>query len=312
MSGGIAWYGNDSLELGELIRFADFAMYQGKHSIKGMIREFNKEDFEKESFLLSGREELNRVLDNQLIDYAFQPIIEMKTGSIYGFEALLRPQSELLNTPMKLIEIAKEQSLLWKIEKITFFKLLAHYKQYREMFKDCKLFINSVPNELLTEDEYAQLEKWYPEILNFVVLEISENEKLNDDMIKSKRALLKSWGGLIALDDYGSEYNDEISLLTLKPHIIKIDKAIVANIETDANHQLIVNNLFEYAKTKGILVLAEGVETYSQMEYLVNLGIDLFQGFYIARPQFQPQFDNAKIKKELQEIHEKFSQSLSL
>lgn len=305
MSGGIAWYEDDSFSLDELIRFADFAMYQGKHSVKGEIMEFDRNVYKNESFLVNGSEELNRILDNQSVDYAFQPIISAKTGDIYAYESLMRPNSKVLNTPIKLIQIATTQSQLWQIERITFFKTLSLYMKYNLLFNDCKIFINSVPNESLTDAEYLQLEELYPAVLKNVVIEIIENEKLDTTTLERKRALTNRWGGLIALDDYGSGYNGDISLLSLMPQIVKIDRLMIVDIEVDKNRQSIVQKLLLYAKEQGIMVLAEGVETYSQMEYLVQMGVDFLQGFYIARPGFIPNFNNETIAKEILEIHQR-------
>ena len=302
MSGGISWYGEDSSSLDELIRFADFAMYQVKNNIKGEIREFDREVYDKESFMLSAREELNKVLDNQLIDYVFQPIVSAKTGKIYGFEVLMRPQSSALASPIKLLQIATAQSQLWKVEKITIYKTLALYKKYLDLFKDSKIFINSITNECLNSEEIEEIGDLYSGLLQNVVLEITENDKIEEEVLVKKREVVKSWGGQIALDDYGSGYNGDISLISIAPDIVKIDMMMIQGIETDRNRQSIVQKLLLYAKEQGIIVLAEGVETYAQMEYLVNVGVDLLQGYYISRPTPLPNFNDTVITQEIQNI----------
>ncbi len=302
MSGGISWYREDSINLDELIRYADFAMYKGKHSIKGELRRFDKTVYESESFMLSGREELHNILENQLVEYAFQPIIDVKTGEIYAYESLLRPQSSVLTSPLKLIQIATAQSKLWQIEKITFFKTLSSYKRFYDLFNGCKIFINSVPSQILKDEEYKEIETLYADVLNNVVVEITENEKLDSETLVFKKSLIERWGGLMALDDYGSGYSGDGSLLSIAPNIVKIDKFMIENIETDKNRQSIVQKLLVYAKEQGILVVAEGVETKAQLQYLVLAGVDLLQGFYIGRPRFIPDFSNAKIKAEISDI----------
>ena len=309
MSGGIAWYGEDSCHLDDLIRFSDFAMYQGKHSVKGEIQEFNRTTYENESFMLSGREELNTILDNQLVDFAFQPIVSAKTGKLYAYESLMRPQSDVLSTPIKLIQLATAQSQLWKVEKVTFFKSLALYKNYANLFNNCKIFINSIPNECLNTAEVAELEHLYSNILGNIVIEITENEKLDLNTLSVKREFAKKWGGKIALDDYGSGYNGDVSLITIAPQIVKIDILMIKGIENDRNRQSIVQKLLLYAEEQNIIILAEGVETYAELEYLTNAGVDLFQGYYISRPMLIPNFDSTIIEKEITDIHNRFNPS---
>lgn len=302
MSGGISWYEDDATALDELVKFADFAMYQGKHSIKGVVREFDREVYNNEFFMLSGREELNNILDNQLLEFVFQPIVSAKTGEIYAYESLMRPQSEVLSTPLKLIQIAKSQSNLWKIEKLTFFKTLATYSKYAHLFNNCKIFINSVPNEKLKEGEYRELERLYPNLLKNVVIEIIENEKLDVSTLAFKRELMDRWGGALALDDYGSGYNGDISLLRIEPNIVKIDRLLIEGIENDRNRQSIIQKLIRYGKEQSVLILAEGIETKGQMDKVISMGVDLLQGFYIAYPDGVPNFDNSKIALEIQQL----------
>ncbi len=303
MSGGISWYGDDSTDLEDLIRFADFAMYEGKHTLKGELREFNKEAYSAESFMLSGKEELNRILDNQFIDFVFQPIIDAKTASIYAYESLMRPQSEILNTPLKLLQISTAQSQLWKVEKITFFKTLSLYTKYRDMFADAKMFINSVPNKALREAEFIEFERLYGKHLSNIVVEIIETEQMDAKSLEYKLDRIKSWNAMVALDDYGAGYNNDLGLLSLHPNIVKLDRTLITNVESDQTRQGIVGKIISFCKEQGIYVLAEGVETYAQMEYLTRIGIDYLQGYYISRPLPQPNFDNTKIKGELDAIN---------
>lgn len=288
MSSGLAWYGDDSTDYDTLIKFADFAMYEGKRTVKGELREFNKEHYDSESFMLIGREELNRILDNQFIEFAFQPIVFAKTGEIYGYESLMRPESELLGSPLKLLQIATAQSKLWHIEKITFFKTLSTYLKYQELFNNCKIFINSIPNQLLKDNEYLELMHLYEPILENIVVEMIESERVDEKGSQRKFDFIRNCNATIALDDYGSGYNSELSLLSLSPQIVKVDRVIVEGIETDSNRQSIVQKLINYASERDIKVLVEGIETKSQMDFLINMGVDFLQGYYIGKPVFIP------------------------
>ena len=117
-SAGISWYPDDSDSYEMLIKYADFAMYTVKHSTKGNIAEFDVNSYSKDSILVTGVEEMNSIIDEQRIKYAFQTIISAHDGTVYGYEALMRPQSETLRSPMELIRIAKTGAKLNDIERI--------------------------------------------------------------------------------------------------------------------------------------------------------------------------------------------------
>lgn len=89
--------------------------------------------------------------------------------------------------------------------------------------------------------------------------------------------------GAIALDDYGSGYNSEKSLLAISPQYIKVDMAIIRDIDIDPDKQQIVVNIVNYAHQRGMYIVAEGIETSAELEKVLELGVDLLQGYYLAR-----------------------------
>lgn len=302
VSGGVAWYGDDSCDLEELKKYADFAMYKGKHTLKGQMRQFEKEQYMEESFMLSGKAELNRILDNEHVNYVFQPIIDVKTGKIHAYEALMRPISDTLGTPYKLLQLAGLEGKLWKIEKIAFFKTLSLYKKYRDMFGDAKLFINSLPSENLLEEEYEELKTVYADCLENVVVEITEQEQQNDNFIDVKLKHLHDLGVNVALDDYGSGYANDIGVIKMHPNIVKIDRSIISNVHVDPSRQTIVHKIIALCKEQNICVLGEGIETEQELEYLMQAGIELAQGYYISRPIELPNYDPVDIEEKVHEI----------
>ncbi|MEG1684289.1 MAG: EAL domain-containing protein, partial [Oscillospiraceae bacterium] len=286
----------------ELMRYADFAMYQGKHTIKGGIREFDSQIYQEQSYLFTGKEELYTVLDEQLFTYAFQPIVSAADGSIYGYEALMRPGGKTLNSPDKLLNLAQMEGQLYKVERNTFYTVLGLASLYRELFQKCKLFLNSVPNQVLKETEYEELTHLYADCLDCLVIEITESESINDASLSRKKDLVKQWGALLALDDYGTGYANDMLLLNLEPNLIKIDRFLVDGIETDKNKLDLVKKTIAFAAEREISVIAEGVETESQLRVLLAAGIDLIQGYYVAKPMPLPNFDCSEIAKTIAAI----------
>ncbi|CZR96119.1 MULTISPECIES: EAL domain-containing protein [Clostridioides] len=302
-SAGVSWYPYDSCNYDELMRYADFAMYQIKNTIKGEVSEFDINVYNKDSFLLSNREELNKLIDGQLVEYAFQAIVDCK-GEVFAYEALMRPKIKTFSSPVDVIRLARSQSKLYQIERITWFKALKSFKKYRDKFGDCKLFLNSIPNNNLSRVDFEEIEDLYGRYLNRVVLEITENDKINEDFIEKKKSYISHWNIEIALDDFGTGYNGDAVLLYIMPNYVKIDMSIVRGIDKDEDRQKILKNLISYSNERDIKVIAEGVETKSEMETLINLGIDYMQGYYISKPSFIPEDVSDKIKKELKMCHE--------
>ena len=298
-SAGIAWYPDDSDDYYELIKYSDFAMYEIKNTIKGNIGEFDKEVYNKKSFLLHSQEELNRFIDEELVEFVFQPIVDAKNGSVFAYEALMRSKIETLKSPLDIIRLARSQSKLHAIEKLTFFKAMEAFKHHEEDFGNARIFINSIPNHILSKKDLQIFEEKYKADLNRLVIEIIESEQLDDKITRKKQDMITKWNSSIALDDFGSGYNSEIALLVLSPSFIKIDISIIRGIDRDRNRQKLLNNLLSYAKDRNIKVIAEGVETKKEMDTLIKFGVDYLQGYYIGRPNKIPQQISEKIVEEI-------------
>lgn len=307
ISTGIAWYPDDAESFENLSKFSDFAMYKIKRTVKGNISEFNKDEYVKDSFLLSSQEDLNKLLDEELIKYAFQPIVNAKTGKIFAYEALMRPTLETLKSPLDIIKLATADSRLYEIERITFFKALAGLVDNKEKFKDAKLFLNSIPNQALSNKDSEKFEELYGKYLDKVVIELLENERSNGENIAKKRKLMEKWGCMLAIDDFGSGYNNEAVLLAITPDFVKIDMGIVRGIDKDLNRQQISKNLITYAKQRGIQIIAEGVETKEELEKLIEIGADYVQGYYISKPEFIPPEIRKELESELLEINNRLN-----
>ena len=108
--------------------------------------------------------------------------------------------------------------------------------------------------------------------------ELTEGEPVNQEYMRQKIAVTKAWNGLIAIDDFGAGYNSETVLLDMKPDIVKVDMSLVQRIHEDPNRQLILNNILDFAAQNHITVLAEGVETKEELEFLIPCGVETVPG----------------------------------
>lgn len=289
---GVAWYPDDAQAYEMLMKYADFAMYTVKHSTKGEIAEFDLSTYTADSVLLTGVEEMNRIIDEGRVKYAFQSVIDARTGEIYGYEALMRVQSKIFLSPLELLRTAKTGAKLYEIERLTWTRAFADFQALLDAGKveeNVRIFVNSIANSQLSPEDEDALERQYPHLLRRSVMEILENESSETDSTSHKMQRIRKWGGQIALDDFGTGYNSEYTLLNIQPDIIKIDRSIISGCDKDISRRVIIHNLVRLGKTKHILVLAEGVETEEEMKTVITCGVDLMQGYYFSHPLFEPQ-----------------------
>ena len=298
---GVSWYPDDADSYEMLMKYADFAMYTVKHATKGSMAEFDINSYTTDSGKVTDLDELNRIIEGSRVQYAFQSIVAVKTGEVYGYEALMRVQSEIFQSPLELLSTAKATARLHEIERLTWTKGLADFQTLLDagrIDRTAHLFVNSIANHRLEDEVIASLERTYPHLLDHIVMEILESESSDAETTNHKEDVLRRWGAQIALDDYGTGYNSEYALLSLHPHIIKIDRSIISGCDRDNDRRMIIENLVKLAQAKSVLVLAEGVETEGEMKTAIACGVDFLQGYYLAHPVFAPE----PIKPELSDM----------
>lgn len=289
-SGGFAWYPEDSDNLSALMKYSDFAMYQVKRTKKGKLKEFDSEAWKQQMSEDQSRLEFHQMMDAGKITYHFQPIFRADSGEVYGYEALMRVDMPSLREPKMVLQIAREEGLMGEIEKLTMFKATESYMALLDkgaVPQSAFLFINSIANEDMTEEDEKEYHDRFGQLQDRVIIEITETENLEMELIRKKSAA-EGFTGIFALDDYGSGYNSELNLLTLNPHYVKVDVTIVRDIDVDENKQQIVRNIVQYAHERDMKIIAEGIETGAEMKKLLELDVDLLQGFYLARPGAVP------------------------
>lgn len=281
-STGVAYYPSDACEYVQLREYADFAMYLAKNSRKGELISFDRQTYEKQSIMVNGREELNRLLDEELVDYHFQPIVDARAGEVAAYEALMRPLLDTIPTPDLVLALARSQSKLYRVEHMTFFGALEAYARCKGD-RSATLFVNSIATQRLSADDEAELVERFDGLLSRVVIEITEND-YSREMAMYKEALAHRFGARLAIDDFGSGYNGETSLLDYQADYVKLDMEIVRDIDTVRDRCDIAKNLISFAHDRGIRVIAEGVETEGELRALIALGADYLQGYLLARP----------------------------
>lgn len=288
-SGGIAWYPEDSAALSELMKYADFAMYQVKRSKKGEYKEFEAEIYQRQQLENQSRLEFHKMLETQDVDYFFQPIFDGRKGTVYAYEALMRVNQPTLRLPATVLALAREEGRMHDIERITLFRAAECYRQLLEkeaVPQEALLFINSIADECMTPEEEKLYHETYSALQERIVVELT-GAQLDMELVRRKSSI-ENFSGMFALDDYGSGCNGEINLLELNPKFVKVDISIVRDVDKDENKQQVVRSIVEHAHKRDMLIIAEGVETAAELEKVLALGVDLLQGYFLARPAQTP------------------------
>ncbi len=213
------------------------------------------------------------------INYVFQPIFYPDGKTVYAWEALMRP-TEM--TVTDLINEYMEADNLHVLEVATLFGAMQAYilRGYTE-----RVSVNSFPNDCLRQDEADTFWEYFGDsIRNRMIVENLEYPYFSYEIWKEKSRSVKFMGNLLAADDFGSGINDIERIDAMKPDIVKLDRELISGIDHDPAKQNNVTRLVLDFHSKNILVVAEGVEEKEEFDYLVGLGVDLFQGFYLARP----------------------------
>lgn len=258
---------------------------------------------------------LNNILARNLLSYHLQPIVNARNGNIIAYEALMRIEGDTHISPNKFLEMAKRHGKLYDIEKATFTNVLSLISEHEGMFDDKKIFINSIPGAILTSEDVNELIERFGDLFSKVVIEITEQTELTDEILGTIRTRYERLGSEIAIDDFGSGYANSSSLLRALPDYVKLDQQLISDIDHDYNKQQLVSGYIAFCKTNGILVLAEGVENLPEMKWVIRAGVDLIQGFFTSRPQsvvvcsIPHEVQSAIVKTNLEKPDNEFSKA---
>lgn len=281
ITAGYCWYPSQAATIDMMINYADFALFRAK-ALGSIKREFSAEEYVAECNSYSDSKLLTGLIYDNNFSYCFQPIVSTVDGSVYAYEALMRPKN---SSPLEVLRIAREHGRLYDIERLTFENVLEIISANRARFGEKKIFLNSIPDSMITEYDFNRLCEKYGNIMSQLVIEFTEQADLTGDKIASLRYLFKSKSCMIAIDDYGSGYSNTAAVLSLQPDVIKVDRSLIADINTNVKKQHFLTGIIDFARLNNIKVLAEGVETYDEMSVTIRRGVDFIQGFYTAKPQ---------------------------
>ncbi|MDD6327912.1 MAG: EAL domain-containing protein [Lachnospiraceae bacterium] len=232
--------------------------------------------------------QVNKLLNENLFSYHFQPLVCARDGSVFGYEALMRCEGELTLSAVDIIQGAACLGRLYDVEKATFNNVLSLMEMYKDVLGDRKMFINSLPAHQLKKDDFHHIEDLVYRFANNLVVEITEESELSDEKLNQLKQNDQLVHLEIALDDYGAGYSNINNLLRYMPKYVKIDQMLIHEIDKNPHKQHFVRSVIEFAHNNGIMVLAEGVKSSEELRETIHLNVDLLQGFYIATPKPKP------------------------
>lgn len=239
---------------------------------------------------------VSHILDNNLLDYHFQPIVSAHNGGIVAYEALMRSRTEKRISPLSIIKYAAMQDRLSEIECATFLNVLQIIDANTEAFGDALVFINSIPGVRINDKEFAAASQYLQKYNRKVVVELTEEAELKDEDLSRLKEFFSRMQIDIAVDDYGTGYSNVSNLLRYLPNYVKIDRSLLSGIQNQPQKMHFVREIIDFCHDNQIAALAEGVETAEELQTVIHLGVDLIQGFYTARPSAEivPQISEAR------------------
>lgn len=230
---------------------------------------------------------LYKILSKKSINTVFQPIVSLKDGNVFAYEALSRialPQCDL--NIEELFHISEQQNKLWELEKLCRTKAL---KNAVHKPKNAKLFINVDPNIIHDPDTFSGFTR--QKLLEYgfdahdIVFEITERSAIND--LHTFTSTIKHYQNQdfqIAIDDFGSGYSGINRVCCFSPNFLKIDMQLVRDINCNTKKYSLVSAIVKFCKESNIKMIAEGIESEAELKVLIQLGIDYGQGYYLAKP----------------------------
>jgi diguanylate cyclase (GGDEF)-like protein/PAS domain S-box-containing protein len=295
---GITLYPGDGDHPEELMRNADHAMYRAKGAGRNRLAFFEPAMQAQAMRRLRLTNELRRALPEHQLALFFQPIVDIRSGQICKAEALLRwhrPGHELA-LPTDFIGIAEETGMIHEIGNWVFLEAARRSRDWSDMLgRRFQISINKSPVQF---QRHTHALDWVAHLAreglahNSIAVEITEGLLLNvSDAVFSRLHELQAGGIEVSIDDFGTGYSSMTYLKRLDIDYLKIDKSFVAEMLQDRTSQTITETIIVMAHKLGLKVIAEGVETAEQRDWLVGQGCDYLQGFLFGRPVESGQFE---------------------
>lgn len=260
---------------------------------------------------------IEEIINQELIEIYFQPIVSIRSNKIYAFEALTRCTYKKNSIPpFLLFNLAKEFGLNLELDTLARKKSIEKFKEYYLKNSELILFLNfesslidSFNSKSNNSYEFTNIiDKLEIPYKNFMI-EIKEDEIENSKALEDFCTTFKDKGFSISLDDFGTGSSTFDRINQIRPHLIKIDKSLFVNVKNNLINKEIVKAITNMSHNLGIKVLAEGVEDIDAICTCLKSSINLFQGYYFLKPQKDIlQKDIEKIYYDVLDVSKEFKE----
>jgi diguanylate cyclase (GGDEF)-like protein len=276
---------------GQLVRMVDQAIYQAKLSGKARNVEFELAKYESDRVLHERLDAIRVGLAERQFVLYYQPKVDLRSGSLVGFEALVRWQhpSRGLVSPNEFVPYLEGHPLMLQLGDWVLVQALDELRQWELSGLTTNVSVNVAGNQLdhpsfpHSLQAVLQARPWLdPSRLELEVLETGPMFQLDHATVAVER--IKELGVAISLDDFGTGHSSLQTLVALRPNVLKVDRSFILGMDRDARSLAVVQAIIGLGATFQVPVLAEGVETREQARTLVRLGCALGQGYGIGRP----------------------------
>lgn len=269
------------------LKNAEIAISKSKNSYE-RVNVYSKEMNEKEETLknFSMLAKVKQAIENDNIRPFFQGIVDLKTKEIVKYEALVRliDENDKAISPFFFLDITKKSKLYPEITKIVIKKSIEFINQ-RKKAVSINLSYQDITDKNTLDYIYTTLAH-NEEIASYITFEMLESDEIDSyEYIYEFIEKIKSYGCKLAIDDFGSGYSNFTQLFNMKPDIVKIDGSLIKDINTNQNSKNIVEAIINLSKKSGIQTVAEFIDNKEVELTVLNLGADLAQGFYYAKPE---------------------------
>lgn len=288
---GIAVFPHDGAEVEVLLRNADTAMYRAKSGGRNQYRFYAPDMNERGHELLALESDLRRAIERRQFELHYQPQVRLENGRIEAVEALLRwrhPERGLV-APVDFLGLLEDTGLILPVGEWVLRRACADARRWRETTGlPLRVSVNVSPQQFVDPDLLDQVRNaMAAEAVpaGGLELEVTENLMMRDP--PATGALLRklhAQGVRVAIDDFGIGYSSLAYLKAFPVHVLKIDRTFVGDVLEDPGDATIVEASISLGHKLGLEVVAEGVETAAQREFLQRLGCNLGQGYYFSRP----------------------------
>lgn len=287
---GIAVYPSDGSTPTELLRNADTAMYHSKEQGRNTFNFFTSEMNLNISRSLEVEEQLHGAQERHEFSVVYQPVVELKSNRIVAAEALLRWNNPALGTiaPDEFIPIAEQTGVILGVGRYVLYQAVYNAVRWREMLNyDFKIAVNLSPRQLRDSamvDYIEDLLKSSGLQAEALILEITEGVLMSGQHdIEHALARLRETGIGLGMDDFGTGYSSLSYLRKYPFNLLKVDRSFINDLTVDQADYELVNASILMAHGIGLEVVAEGVESESQLNQLRNMQCEYAQGFLFSR-----------------------------